>query len=263
MTITPGPDETGSARLSRRQWQARLDGPWPAEHSRSRVLRGTLRSLAGLMTADGVLSQERDKLAARVGMPRRTLEYHLARAVELGWLVHLAAGRRRVGYGCYAAADPGSQHAKPCALETSPQRASYERARNGATARQTLRASLLTTGTTEQGGRDESRTRQGVPTTDPGRRPRSGSPGRASREREMTSQRSSSPRDNGQSTGLRPRPTRREDGHALPGTAAQPTTEPGSPGDHDNGRNAAHDRTADVVASRGDLTSARERRKSA
>lgn len=64
----------------------RTDQAWP---STCRVVRGTLLALAAEMRPDGVVrSLPRDVLAARVGLPVRTLNRHLARAVEMGWLAH-------------------------------------------------------------------------------------------------------------------------------------------------------------------------------
>ena len=57
-----------------------------------RVVRGTLLLATDLMTADGVLEVLREKLADQTGLPPRTLNRHLARAVESGWLAHDVAG---------------------------------------------------------------------------------------------------------------------------------------------------------------------------
>ncbi len=87
----------------------RTDTRWP---SGSRVVRGTLLALAGEMRPNGVVRHlPRDVLAGRVGLPRRTLERHLARAVDLGWLAHRRAHRHVVAE--YRAAVPvDSQHAR-------------------------------------------------------------------------------------------------------------------------------------------------------
>lgn len=82
--------------VPRRAWATaiRTDATWPTG---SRVVRGTLLALTAEMRPDGVIRHRpRDVLAARVGLPERTLRRHLARAVELGWLTHRRAHRHVV-----------------------------------------------------------------------------------------------------------------------------------------------------------------------
>ncbi len=71
-----------------------------------RVVRGTLLCLVGLMTSTGELHEWRDEIASATGLPTRTLNRHLQRAVDLGWLVRETQGgngRRSL----YQAAIPG------------------------------------------------------------------------------------------------------------------------------------------------------------
>jgi hypothetical protein len=58
------------------------------------------------MTTDGVLCVEREELAAKVGLPARTLNRHLRQAVDDGWLVHERVGRKNVGIAIYVAGLP-------------------------------------------------------------------------------------------------------------------------------------------------------------
>jgi hypothetical protein len=57
-----------------------------------RSIRATLLCLVDVMSAEGVLSASRDRLADVTGLPVRTLNRHLGRAVEAGWLVHVVHG---------------------------------------------------------------------------------------------------------------------------------------------------------------------------
>jgi hypothetical protein len=166
--VTADLDPVDPRRLTRRQYKAQLRQPWPRGHSRT--LAGTARALAELMQSDGTLKVEREQMAARVGMPRRTLEYQLHRLCELGWLVHISPGRKGVGRGTYGAADwrvdadstqdpapdstqdPGSDSTQEMSALSTPE-----------IARKTLRASSSLPTTTEQGGHDAGRTRQGAP----------------------------------------------------------------------------------------------------
>lgn len=59
-----------------------------------RVVRGTLLCLVELMSSTGELSVLRDDIAAVTGLPPRTVDRHLARAVEAGWLIHERHGSR-------------------------------------------------------------------------------------------------------------------------------------------------------------------------
>jgi hypothetical protein len=78
--------------------------------SAERVIKGTLLALVELMAATGELHEWRDDIAAATGLPVRTLNRHLERAVELGWLVREIPGgngRRSL----YRAVIPGASSA--------------------------------------------------------------------------------------------------------------------------------------------------------
>lgn len=57
-----------------------------------RVVRGTLLCLVDLMSPTGDLHEWRDDIASATGLPPRTLNRHLQRALELGWLVREKEG---------------------------------------------------------------------------------------------------------------------------------------------------------------------------
>lgn len=86
------------------QWRTAVAGPtFPAE---LRVIRGTLLTLVEVMTTAGVIQEYRPRLAKVTGLPERTVDRHLARAVDTGWLTHPTVG----GNGRpsqYVAAFPG------------------------------------------------------------------------------------------------------------------------------------------------------------
>lgn len=76
--------------MNRHQWlRAVKSAEFPRE---LRPIRGTLLTLADGMTADGTLSTARDKLVKLTGLPARTVDRHLARAVTGGWLAHTRRG---------------------------------------------------------------------------------------------------------------------------------------------------------------------------
>ena len=89
-----------------------------------RVIRGTLLCLVELMKSDGTLSVWRDQAEAVTGLPARTLDRHLARAVAAGWLVHeVQGGKRRKAIYSAAIPDGSVRHsrrteAKFCAPST-------------------------------------------------------------------------------------------------------------------------------------------------
>lgn len=71
-----------------------------------RVVRGTLLCLVELMAPTGELSVYREQIVAATGLPVRTVDRHLARAVAAGWLRHEqhgGQGRRSL----YVAQIPG------------------------------------------------------------------------------------------------------------------------------------------------------------
>lgn len=57
-----------------------------------RVVKGTLLALAELMASTGELHEWRDSIAEATGLPVRTLNRHLERAVSLGWLMREVPG---------------------------------------------------------------------------------------------------------------------------------------------------------------------------
>ncbi len=57
-----------------------------------RVVRGTLLALVDELAPTGELCVRREKLEDATGLPTRTLERHLQRAVEAGWLVRTVPG---------------------------------------------------------------------------------------------------------------------------------------------------------------------------
>jgi len=113
---------------TRRDWEKaiRTDTRWP---SGSRVVRGTLLALAAEMRPDGVVRHlPRDVLAARVGLPRRTLERHLARAVDLGWLAHRRGQKYRPAE--YRTATPARSAGQKWRAENPSQHATHSCAEN-------------------------------------------------------------------------------------------------------------------------------------
>lgn len=92
-------------RVRRVPWRAEVATRFPPE---LRWLRGTLLCLVEVMQPDGTLDVTGDRMAEVTGLPPRTLERHLARAVAECWLIHLARG----GNGrpaSYAAAVPADE----------------------------------------------------------------------------------------------------------------------------------------------------------
>ncbi len=83
-----------------------------------RVVRGTLLCLVDLMAPTGELSVYREQIVATTGLPARTVDRHLARAVAAGWLRHEqhgGQGRRSL----YVAQIPGDS-ASEVARYSSP-----------------------------------------------------------------------------------------------------------------------------------------------
>lgn len=94
---------TGSRPVRRVPWRdAVASAAFPAE---MRVVRGTLLCLARLMTPDGTLDKSRAQMTDAAGLPPRTLDRHLARAVSAGWLEHVQSGGHNHN-GKYGAALP-------------------------------------------------------------------------------------------------------------------------------------------------------------
>jgi hypothetical protein len=90
-------------RSSRAVWLAAVAASrWPTSQ---RPVKGTLLSLGRLMRPDGALERPRDELADGTGLPRRTLERHIALAVDAGWLVRERRAYR-TSHAVYRAAYP-------------------------------------------------------------------------------------------------------------------------------------------------------------
>jgi hypothetical protein len=100
---------------TRRQWVAALTVA--AFSPSQRPVKATLLSLAPLMTPEGELHRWRDELLAATNLPGRTLDRHLKRAAEDGWLRHVVHGGRG-RRGIFLATLPK--------LNSSPYVASYE-----------------------------------------------------------------------------------------------------------------------------------------
>lgn len=85
--------------------QAVASSAFPATE---RAIRGTLLCLVDLMTSTGELMVWRDELIDVTGLPARTIDRHLARAVAAGWLTHETQGgkRRRAVYRATIPGDP-------------------------------------------------------------------------------------------------------------------------------------------------------------
>jgi hypothetical protein len=87
-----------------------------------RSIRGTLLLLAAGMTADGELNVNRARLIELAALPPRSLDRHLARAVNGGWLNHVVHG----GHGRrsrYQATSPSDSCAPLMADNTTELRA--------------------------------------------------------------------------------------------------------------------------------------------
>jgi hypothetical protein len=76
------------------RWRSAVAGPAFPAHLR--VLRGTLLTLVGVMTPDGLIRAARPRLAEVTGLPPRTLDRHLSRGVAAGWLTHQTHGQKYV-----------------------------------------------------------------------------------------------------------------------------------------------------------------------
>jgi hypothetical protein len=74
----------------RRRWQQAITSD--AFPRTERVVRGTLLCLVELMTPTGELRVWRDEMVDATGLPPRTLNRHLQRAIDLGWLVREVPG---------------------------------------------------------------------------------------------------------------------------------------------------------------------------
>jgi hypothetical protein len=75
-----------------------------------RVVRGTLLCLVELMSSTGELSVMREDITELTGLPARTVDRHLARAVAAGWLIHERHGSRG-RRSLYLAHIPGEESA--------------------------------------------------------------------------------------------------------------------------------------------------------
>lgn len=70
--------------MTRREWGAAVRR-WQAPRD-LRPVKATLLSLEMCMTTTGSIERKQDGLLAVTGLPRRTLERHLAKAITVGWL---------------------------------------------------------------------------------------------------------------------------------------------------------------------------------
>jgi hypothetical protein len=98
-------DDNAPVHLDKQSWRRAIKSPkFPAKQ---RAIRATLLIMSDLMAADGSLCRWRRELVEATGLPERTVNRHLARAVKEGWLAHAAHGGhgRR---GTYQAALPVS-----------------------------------------------------------------------------------------------------------------------------------------------------------
>lgn len=78
---------------TKREWLAAVRrATWP---SSARTFRGTVLDIAPLVVECGTLSVPQTLIERRTGLPSRTVEHHLRRLCEMGWLVH----ERRGGQG--------------------------------------------------------------------------------------------------------------------------------------------------------------------
>lgn len=85
-------EDATTTTIDRAGWlRAIRAAEWP---SSARVFRATAKDLAELMQPDGTLRRLRPVLADHLDMPTRTVDHHLSRLVEAGWLVRIEHGRR-------------------------------------------------------------------------------------------------------------------------------------------------------------------------
>lgn len=83
-------DDNAPVHLDKQSWRRAVKSPrFPRDQ---RAIRATLLILSDLMAADGSLQRWREELAEATGLPERTVNRHLARAVAAGWLTHVAHG---------------------------------------------------------------------------------------------------------------------------------------------------------------------------
>lgn len=86
-------DDALAGAVTKAQWRGQLKSVAFPPHLR--FARYTLLSLADMMKTSGELARWQDDMVEKIGLPRRTLEFHLARSVTAGWLIH----HRRGGLG--------------------------------------------------------------------------------------------------------------------------------------------------------------------
>jgi hypothetical protein len=78
-------------------WRATVKAhKWPAS---TRVFKATALQLADLANPDGTLQVRREVMVSRLALPRRTVDHHLQRLIELAWL---RRERRPIVQGCNA-----------------------------------------------------------------------------------------------------------------------------------------------------------------
>ena len=103
--------------MKRAAWARTIerDGPGP----QLRSIKATMLVLSKRMAADGQLARWMDDLLAYTGLPRRTLERHLARAVASGWLVHVVRGGKN-RKAVYQAAHPSPPEVADRPVSSTP-----------------------------------------------------------------------------------------------------------------------------------------------
>lgn len=68
-------------------WRAKAKThPWATS---TRVFKTTALELAELANPSGIIRVPRDLVAARLGLPRRTVDHHFKRLIQMGWIVRV------------------------------------------------------------------------------------------------------------------------------------------------------------------------------
>ncbi len=146
-----------AVRVARVHWRTAIKSPaFPAE---LRSIGRTLLLVFDLMTADGVLFRWRDEIGDAAGLPLRTTDRHLARAVAAGWLIHAKPhggnGRRSI----YYAAVPNTSSA-PLSAGYEKSSAPFSTRYSHRVARHLVANSIKTEGARDHGALDERRERR-------------------------------------------------------------------------------------------------------
>ena len=108
-----------ATRVGKHDWRRLVKSSYPRE---LRSTKATMLLLAELMSADGTLAAWRGQMADAAGLPLRSLDRHIARAVRGAWLRHeMHGGKRR--RAVYSATIPEQFCAPQMADRTSVLRA--------------------------------------------------------------------------------------------------------------------------------------------